>query len=125
MKKLLAGVAVLACFPFGLSATGAGLDSRAATPPVAKKAPHKQLLHGETLVDDYFWLRQKTSADVLNYLKAENAYTDAVMKPTAELQERLYQEMLGRIRQTDLSVPYKLGEFHYYTRTEKGKQYPI
>src|SRR4051794_26185261 len=85
--------------------TPAGLDPTASRPPVAKKVPHSQSLHGETLRDDYFWLRDKKNPDVIAYLEAENAYTDAVMKPTIKLQETLYQEMLGRMVQTDLSVP--------------------
>src|SRR6202011_532439 len=65
------------------------------------------------------------SAEVIDYLKAENAYTDAVLVPTEALQEKLYQEMLGRILQTDLSVPYRLRGYSYFTRTEEGKQYPV
>ncbi|PYV07366.1 MAG: oligopeptidase B, partial [Acidobacteria bacterium] len=94
-------------------------------PPVAKKVPRETVLHGERRVDDYFWLREKSNPDVTAYLKAENAYTEAFMKPTAALQEALYKEMLGRIKQTDLSVPYRLGGWFYYSRTEEGKQYPI
>lgn len=94
-------------------------------PPVAKKQPKTTEIHGETLVDNYFWLREKSNPEVINYLNAENAFTDAVMQPTKPLQESLYTEMLGRIKETDLSVPYKLGDFFYYTRTEQGLQYPI
>ncbi|MFO0967473.1 MAG: S9 family peptidase [Gemmataceae bacterium] len=101
------------------------ISPRAATPPVAKKAPHFEALHGDKLLDNYFWLRDKKSPEVMAYLEAENAYADAVMKPTRKLQEKLYQEMLGRIKQTDLSVPYRRGAYWYYTRTEEGKQYPI
>ena len=92
--------------------------------PVAKREPHPTTIHGSTLQDDYFWLRQKENPDVLAYLRAENAYTEAVMKPTAAAQEALYKEMLGRIKQTDLSVPARLGGYFYYSRTEEGKQYP-
>ena len=81
-------------------------------------------MHGVTLKDDYFWLREKTNPDVVKHLEAENAYTNAVMAPTKELQEGLYKEMLGRIKQTDLSVPSRIGEYFYYSRTEEGKQYP-
>ncbi|MGH9370655.1 MAG: oligopeptidase B, partial [Vicinamibacterales bacterium] len=70
-------------------------------PPVAKKVARVTGIHGYQLADDYFWLREKASADVTSYLEAENAYTDEVMKPTKGLQERLYEEMLGRIKQTD------------------------
>jgi oligopeptidase B len=95
------------------------------TPPVAKKIPKTTTIHGDTLVDDYFWLREKSNPEVINYLKAENDYTEAVMKPTAALQDTLYKEMLARIKETDLSVPYPKDGYFYYTRTEQGKQYPI
>jgi oligopeptidase B len=94
-------------------------------PPVARREPVQHVLHGDRRVDDYAWLRQKENPEVIAYLKEENAYTDAVLKPTAAFQEKLYQEMLGRILQTDLSVPYQLRGFHYYTRTEEGKQYAL
>jgi oligopeptidase B len=93
-------------------------------PPVAKKIPRETGMHGVTLKDDYFWLREKTNPDVVKHLEAENAYTNALMAPTRELQEELYKEMLGRIKQTDLSVPSRIGEYFYYSRTEEGKQYP-
>ncbi len=76
-------------------------------------------------VDNYFWLREKTDPGVISYLESENAYTKAVMKPTEDFQASLYKEIVGRIKQTDLSVPYKYGEYWYYTRTEEGKQYPL
>jgi oligopeptidase B len=94
-------------------------------PPVAPKAPKVDVLHGDRRVDDYFWLRDKTNPAVAVYLQAENAYTDAVMKPTAALREALYKEMLARIKETDESVPYRKFGYWYYSRTEQGKQYPI
>jgi oligopeptidase B len=96
----------------------------AVKPPVAKKIPHETKIHGYTLQDDYFWFREKSNPEVVKYLEAENAYTEAIMQPTRALQETLYKEMLGRIKQTDLSVPYRLGGYFYYSRTEEGKQYP-
>ena len=93
-------------------------------PPVARKIAHETRIHGLTLTDDYFWMRDKSDAEVTAYLQAENAYTEAVMQPFKELQAQLYTEMLGRIKQTDLSVPSRLGEYWYYSRTEEGKQYP-
>ena len=84
----------------------------------------EHLLHGDRRVDHYDWLRHKESPEVLAYLEAENAYTEAVLKPIEGFQEKLYQEMLGRIQQTDLSVPYRLREYLYFTKTEEGKQYP-
>jgi oligopeptidase B len=93
-------------------------------PPTARKIPHDTPIHGQTLKDDYFWLREKSNPEVIRHLESENAYTEAVMEPTRALQESLYTEMLGRIKQTDLTVPYRLGGFYYYSRTEEGKQYP-
>jgi len=97
----------------------------APTPPVAKKVPHVTEINGRTLVDNYFWLRDKKNPEVAAYLEAENAYTETVMKPTEPLQKRLYDEMLSRIKETDVEVPYRQGEYFYYTRSEKGKQYGI
>jgi oligopeptidase B len=94
-------------------------------PPMAKKVPKTTEINGRTLVDNYFWLRDKQNPDVAHYLQAENAYTDAVMKPTEGLQKKLYDEMLSRIKETDVEVPYKEGNYFYYSRTEAGKQYPI
>jgi oligopeptidase B len=94
------------------------------TPPAAARVPHTTSIHGYTLNDDYFWLRQKSNSEVTKYLEAENAYTQSVMEPTKALQETLYKEMLGRIKQTDLSVPSRIGEYFYYSRTEEGRQYP-
>ncbi len=96
-----------------------------AKPPMAKKQPKITKIHGLTMADDYFWLRDKPNPDVKSYLEAENEYTSAVMKPTLPLQEALYKEMLGHIKETDIGVPYKEGPFYYYARTEQGKQYPI
>jgi oligopeptidase B len=92
--------------------------------PAAKKVPRETKIHGYTLKDDYFWLREKSSPEVIRHLEAENAYTESVMAPTKGLQETLYKEMLGRIKQTDLSVPARNGAYWYYSRTEEGKQYP-
>ena len=95
------------------------------SPPVAKKVPRVTTLHGVTLTDDYHWMRDKGSPEVTAYLEAENAYTEAGMKHTAALQETLYAEMLGRIKESDQQVPYRDGDYFYYTRTEEGKGYPI
>src|SRR5712691_6357737 len=94
-------------------------------PPMAEKKPKETKIHGETLVDDYFWLREKSNPQVLEHLKAEDAFAQSFMKPTAALQEKLYKEMLSHIKQTDVNVPYRRGGYFYYTRTEEGKQYPI
>jgi oligopeptidase B len=96
-----------------------------ARPPVAERIPHPTTMHGETRPDDYFWLRYRNDPRVIAHLEAENAYTDAAMAHTQELQESLYAEMLARIKQTDLSVPYRKGGWFYYSRTEEGRQYGI
>ena len=94
-------------------------------PPIARKVPHVVTLHGDRRQDDYFWLREKSSPEVIDYLKAENAYAEAMTADSEPFRQALYQEMLGRIKQTDLSVPYRLRGYYYYSRTEEGKQYPI
>jgi oligopeptidase B len=101
------------------------MTAPAARPPVATRQPHEVVLHGDRRVDDYHWLREKDDPAVIAYLEAENAYTERMMAGTKGLQETLYQEMLARIRQTDLSVPYRERGWYYYSRTEEGKQYPI
>lgn len=93
--------------------------------PVAAKKDHREVRHEATVVDPYFWLRENTNPEVTAYLNAENAYTAEQTKNLQPFQEALYKEMLGRIKQTDLSVPVKRGQYFYYSRTEEGKQYPI
>jgi oligopeptidase B len=107
------------------SVTRDSTEARAPRPPIARREPVEHLLHGDRRVDHYAWLREKENPEVIAYLNAENAYTDAVLQDTAPFQEKLYQEMLGRILQTDLSVPYRLRGYFYFTRTEEGKQYPV
>lgn len=94
-------------------------------PPIPPARPITTLRHGESFVDSFGWLRTREDPAVLTHLEAENAYAEAMLAPTAELQERLYLEMKGRIKETDLSVPYRKGDWWYLTRTEEGKQYPI
>lgn len=108
----------LAC---ALSASGA----LAQAPPVARIIPHTDTLHGDVRVDNYHWIREKTNPEVIAYLNAENEYTAARMRHTQALQDRLYTEMLGRIKETDQAVPYLDNGYWYYTRTEAGKSYPI
>jgi oligopeptidase B len=95
------------------------------TPPVARKVPKIDVIHGDVRQDDYFWLREKDSPDVTAYLESENAYADAVVKATEAFQDTLYREMLARIKEDDTSVPYPYGGWLYYSRTETGKQYAI
>jgi oligopeptidase B len=121
--KTIRRIALIAALPF-VALLGHGLVAQSGVqPPVAKKVAHETKIHGYTLKDDYFWFREKSNPEVIKYLEAENAYTEEVMKPTQALQETLYTEMLGRIKQTDLSVPARIGEYFYYSRTQEGKQY--
>ena len=99
--------------------------SAAVQPPVARKDPKSTQLHGQTLTDDYGWLREKESAEVIAHLEAENTYTTAAMAPAAKLQETLYTEMLSHVQQTDISVPYRKNGFFYYSRIVEGQQYPL
>ena len=99
--------------------------TEAPKPPVAKVVAKDVTVHGDTRIDNYFWLRDKQNPEVAAYLNAENVYADAVMNGTGALQESLYKELLGHIKQTDVQVPYREGGYWYYSRTEEGKQYPI
>ena len=108
-----------------MTATSPAAPDVLGTPPVAKKRATRRMVHGEELVDEYGWLRDKDDPETIAYLEAENAYADAAMAPAAGLQARLYDEMLGRIRQTDSSVPYRRRGYFYYSRTVEGLQYPI
>src|SRR6266849_2525180 len=94
-------------------------------PPVTEKKPKITEINGDRLVDNYFWLREKSNPAVISHLEAENAYTAAAMKPTEALQDKLYNEILSHIKQTDENVPYRWGDYFYYTRTKEGLQYPI
>ena len=125
MKKLIVLVFVAASTVL-LAANPRRSDQPAhAAPPVANKIHTENHIHGGTLVDDYRWLREKSNPEVAQYLETENAYTDAIMKPTEPLQKKLYDEMVSHIKETDVNVPYKDGGYFYYSRVEAGKQYPI
>src|SRR5258708_18237981 len=89
-------------------------------PPVAKRMLKETQIHGDTLKDEYFWMREKSNPEVSAYLEAENAYTDSLMSPTKPLQDKLYRELLSHVKETDTSAPYKQGEYFYYSRTEEG-----
>ncbi|HXR98368.1 MAG TPA: S9 family peptidase [Terriglobales bacterium] len=93
--------------------------------PVAARRPHVEVRFGASVEDPYYWLRERDNPDVRAYLEAENAYTAALTGPVRELEQTIYDEILGRIQQTDLTVPVKRGEFFYYSRTVEGLQYPI
>src|SRR4030043_210437 len=94
-------------------------------PPVAEKIKKEFQEFGKIRVDNYYWLKERENPKVIDYLKAENEYLQAVLKPTEALQGKLYQEIVGRIKQTDMSVPYRDNGYYYYTRFEEGKEYPV
>jgi oligopeptidase B len=94
-------------------------------PPAAEVKPVRFEEHGHVRVDNYLWLRERENSKVIDYLKAENAYTDAVMADTKPLEEKLYRETIARIKQDDSSVPFVDNGYEYYTRFEEGKQYPL
>ena len=96
-----------------------------AQPPIAEKKAKDVTVHGDRRIDNYFWLREKENPVVLKHLQAENSYTDAVMAPTKPLQDKLYAEMIGRIKETDSAPPVLRRGYWYYTRTEQGKQYSV
>jgi oligopeptidase B len=93
--------------------------------PIAKKIPHKLIKHGDIRIDNYFWMKDREHPEVLAYLKAENDYCEAKMSHTKRFQEELFEEMKGRIKEDDSSVPYKYNGYWYITKFEKGKDYPI
>ncbi len=102
-----------------------GCKQKATEPPVAEKIPHELTTHGYTRIDNYYWLRDRENPSVIEYLEAENEYTKSVLRHTEPLQERLYNEIIGRIKQTDESVPYFDNGYYYYTRFEEGAEFPI
>lgn len=121
MRRTVTLAAALLLVPF---AAPAG-ETPGVKPPVAKKVPKVTELHGERLVDDYAWMREKQDPAVRAYLEAENAYAEAMTKPLGALRERLYGEAVGRILETDRTVPVRHRGWLWYARTEKGRQYPI
>lgn len=104
---------------------GCRAERSAPVPPVAKIEPTRLEKHGDIRIDNYYWLRARENPEVIVYLQAENAYTDSLMSHTNDLQEKLYGEIVGRIKQTDVSVPYRQDGYYYYTRFAEGKEYPI
>ena len=127
MKSILFALVFVAISMFGSMNALAqdGKSSMLLQPPVTEKKPKVTEINGDRMVDNYFWLREKSNPAVIAHLEAENAYTSAVMKPTEALQDKLYNEILSHIKQTDASVPYRWGDYFYYTRTVEGQQYPI
>jgi oligopeptidase B len=127
MKNRIISLALLLISTFAFTKVMAqdGNSSMMLQPPTTEKKPKTTEINGDRLTDNYFWLREKSNPAVIAHLEAENAYAAALMKPTEALQEKLYNEILSHIKQTDSNVPYRWGNYYYYTRTEEGKQYPI
>ena len=93
-------------------------------PPTARRQETVKIIHEHRLADDYAWLREKTSPEVIAFLEQENAYTRAVMKPTEELQAKLYAEMISHIKETDVSVPFRDGDYFYSHARSRGRSIP-
>ncbi|OFX87400.1 MAG: oligopeptidase B [Bacteroidetes bacterium GWF2_33_16] len=110
---LLIGITILSC------------KNTSIQPPDAKKIAKELTIHGDTRIDNYYWLNERENPEVISYLEAENNYTNAILKPTEQLQEKLFNEMKSRIKEDDESVPYKDNGYFYYSRYETGKEYPI
>ncbi|MDP2865654.1 MAG: oligopeptidase B, partial [Elusimicrobiota bacterium] len=110
---------------FAFLALGLSGFARAAEPPKAKKIPHELVKHGQARTDEYYWLKDRKDPEVTAYLKAENDYAAAAMEHTGKLQEELFREMKGRIKEDDSTVPFKYGEYYYYKTYKKGLEYPV
>jgi len=119
MKKLISLLILATLF------LAACTKSEKIAPPVAKKIPKELTIHGDTRIDNYYWMNERENPEVIAHLEAENAYTEAVMKHTEPLQEKLYEEIKSKIKQDDESVPYKENGYFYYTRTIPEKEYYI
>jgi oligopeptidase B len=126
-STLITGLAILTYFLPGTVIAQLAASSTEMKPPIAKKVPKIFKIHGYEITDNYAWLRdrnEKKDPEIIKYLEAENAFTESHMGKHKPFADALYKEMLGRIKQTDLSVPVKMGEYWYFTKTEEGKQYP-
>jgi oligopeptidase B len=116
---------IMILFLVGLLLGGCQNSTKRINPPRAEKIKKELKIHGHTRIDNYYWLKERTNPEVIAYLEAENEYTDSILKHTELLQEQLYEEIVGRIKQTDESVPYFKNGYYYYTRYESGKEYPV
>lgn len=125
MKAQTLKFASILAFSFLLCTVSLNIQAQKMQAPTATKKPKELTIHSHTRIDDYFWLRERDNPEVIEYLKAENEYTDAMMAHTKTLQEKLFGEIIGRIKQTDMSVPYRYNQYSYYSRFEEGHEYPI
>ncbi len=110
---------------FTFATTGCTLSGVRLTPPVAAAKPKSMTMHGDTRIDDYYWLKERQNPEVIAYLEAENRYASAALAPMKSLKERVYDEIVGRIAEDDTSVPVRDGDWVYYSREEKGKSYEV
>ena len=123
MKKILILTILSTALLLASCGGGTGGKMTNAEAPKAAKVEHLLINHGDTLVDNYYWLRERENPDVVSHIKAENEYCDAVMTHTAKLQEELFSEMKARIKEEDESVPTRIKDSYYYSKTVAGKQY--
>jgi oligopeptidase B len=127
IASTMARLLVLLTIPFCLNSCATPMNQALPQPPVAAKKPHQVVSPNGTREDEYYWLRddKREDPEMLAYIKAENAYADAAMAHVRPLQEKVYQEIIGRLQQDDSSVPYLLNGYWYYRRFETGKEYPV
>lgn len=126
MKNLLITCVLMAMFAACTKKQGmTKMTIEGLNAPIATEKPYAMTLHGDTRTDNYYWLRERENSEVINYLKAENAYTDHVMAAIKPFQKKLFDELKGRIKENDESVPYKDGNYLYYNRFVEGGEYPI
>ena len=100
-------------------------DSHVPVPPKARAIPHTLAKHQHVRVDEYYWLRERDNSEVLDYLRAENDYAQKVLAHTDQLQTKLFEEIKGRIKEVDLSVPFKMRDYWYFIRFQEGGEYPL
>ncbi len=126
-RIILGYVAILLAFLMGSGSEESRRSDSAdkIKPPLAEKVKKELSIHGHTRIDNYYWMIERDNPKVIEYLKAENSYKESIMKHTEALQEKLLSEIVGRIKQSDMSVPYKDEGFYYYTRYEEGREYPV
>lgn len=119
---MLSGMGLFACKENKKSMSA---EIKTIKPPVAEQRDTTMTIHGDARVDKYYWMNDRNDPEVISYLTAENNYLDTIMEPHKELRKKLYEEMRGRIMETDASVPYLKNGYYYYSRYETGKEYPI
>ncbi len=121
MKRKLVYMLILTM----MMSCGPAREEKSLEPPIAEKRPTELVMHGDTRIDQYYWMRDREDQEVLDYLHAENTYLEEAMKHTEPLQERLFEEMKARMPQDDQSAPFYDNGYYYYTRYEEGQEYPV